>query len=331
MKDKIQGAIIAAVIVFASLPGVSLAPLMEAKAEAAPLNGLVPAPRRFLAALPPSSEPSAPQKIVGEDGRESLGVKTTAPRVFAVDDRSGAELFAVRADEQVPPASITKLMTARVFRSLGVDWDKVVTLSGVKPDGGIAYFSEGDQVKVRDLWKAMLVGSSNTAALQLVAASGLTPELFAAEMNASAAGLGMKDTRFVEPTGLDENNISTARDISLLAQAEFSDGEVTSAVRLPYFDLVKEKGSPKRVISTDKLLGSFLTKPPYELLGGKTGYIDESGYNIVISVSREDAAPVTVVLLGAASNELRFQEAKSVAYWAFENYRWPESSASAAR
>jgi D-alanyl-D-alanine carboxypeptidase len=328
MKEKIFGILIASVVVVLSLPGVSIAPAAQAKAEARPTPSRMPA--RFVASLPASVSASAPRKVVGADGRESIGVKTTAPSLLALDNRSGAALLDVRADEAVPLASITKLMTARVFRSLGISWDKEVLLAGVAADGGIPYFADGDKVTVRDLWRAMLVGSSNTAALQLVKVSGLSDEAFVAEMNASAAGLGMKRTRFVEPTGLDQDNISNARDIAALARAEFADPEVAATVRLPYFDLVKKAGKPKRVVSTDKLLGSFLGKYPYELLGGKTGYITESGYNIVVSVTREKAASITVVVLGAASNDLRFQEAKSVAYWAFENYRWPAQSLSAA-
>jgi len=325
MKERIVSVFVASMIVFVSLPGISMAPTVLASAPAKPPAPTVvnAAPRPYVASLPAAASAPRPQKKIGADGRESLGVKTTAARVYVVDQASGSVLYGVRESEQVPLASITKLMTARVFRSRGIDWNKVVTMGGVMPDGGVAYFANGDRVTVRDLWKAMLVGSSNTAALALAKASGLSPDDFVAEMQANAAGLGMVNTHFVEPTGLDEKNISTAADISLLARADFADPEITNTVSIPYFDLVKVAGAPKRVVSTDKLLGSFITKAPYTLLGGKTGFINESGYNIVISVARADAGAVTVVVLGAASNDLRFQEAKSVAYWAFENYVWP--------
>jgi D-alanyl-D-alanine carboxypeptidase len=318
-------------IVFTALPGTLMAPTVLASV---PLP-IVPratsnAPRAFIAALPTAKPAAKPQKKIGSDGRESLGVKTTAPHVYVVDEVSNAALYGLRENEQVPLASITKLMTARVVRSRGVPWDKVVAMSGVVADGGVAYFKNNDQVTVRDLWRTMLVGSSNTAAAALAKATGLTSEDFVAEMNASAAGLGMMNTHFTEPTGLDEKNISTAVDISRLARAGFNDPEVASTVSLLYFDLTKIVGAPKRVTSTDKLLGSFIAKAPYKMLGGKTGYINESGYNIVISVTRADASPVTVVVLGAASNDLRFQEAKSVAYWTFENYIWPARNLSAA-
>jgi D-alanyl-D-alanine carboxypeptidase len=331
MRERLASVIIASAIIFISLPGISRAPTVLASVpptsvpRAASYKSLA-----YNASLPVALPVPKPQKKIGSDGRESLGVKTTAAHVYAVDQASGAVLYGLREGEQVPLASITKLMTARVFRSRGIDWNTVVTMDGVQPDGGVAYFSNGDKVTVRDLWKAMLIGSSNTAALTLAKVSGLSSSDFAAEMNATAAGLGMVNTHFVEPTGLDEKNISTAADISLLARADFADPEVVNAVSTPYFDLVKTAGAPKRVVSTDKLLGSFITKAPYKMLGGKTGFINESGYNIVISVTRADAAPITVVVLGAASNDLRFQEAKSVAYWAFENYLWPAHRLNAA-
>jgi len=339
MRERIASAIIASFIVFAALPGTLLAPTVLASTSLAQEPSLAKEPRTknqfpstpfFIASLPAAKPAAKPQKKIGSDGRESLGVKTTASHVYVVDNASNTELYGLRENEQVPLASITKLMTARVFRSSGVPWDKVVTMSAVVSDGGTAYFANNDQVTVRDLWRTMLVGSSNTAALTLARATGLSPDDFVAEMNANAAGLGMKDTHFTEPTGLDEKNISTSYDISLLARADFNDPEIASTVAVPYFDLVKVAGAPKRVVSTDKLLGSFITKAPYTMLGGKTGFINESGYNIVISVTRADASPITVVILGAASNDLRFQEAKSVAYWTFENFIWPSHRLTAA-
>lgn len=265
MKEKASAVMIASFIAFVSLPGTSAAPAVQASPAVPALEERAQAPdpiRGYGGALPVAAPAGSPQKVVGDDGRESLGVKTTAPRVYAVDERSGAELYGTAEDEQVPLASITKLMTARVVRSKGLDWNKVVTMEKVVPDGGVPYFADGDQVTVRDLWKTMIVGSSNTAALALAKATGLSAEEFAAEMNAAAAGLGMRSTHFVEPTGLDEKNVSTARDIAVLARAAFADSSVTDASALPYFDLVKTVGSPKRVTATDRLIGSFLNKSP---------------------------------------------------------------------
>jgi serine-type D-Ala-D-Ala endopeptidase (penicillin-binding protein 7) len=328
MKKRLLSALALAVIAVVFLPGTLEAPTVFAVADASP------APQKkevFLASLRLAQTTVAPRKIVGADGRESLGVKTTADRVYVVDDRSGAELYAVNADKPTPLASITKLMTARVVRAHGLDWNRVITMENVVPDGGTPYFENGDKVTVRDLWKAMLVGSSNTAALALANATGLSLDEFVAEMNASAAGLGMVATSFSEPTGLSQDNISTPSDVAKLARTEFSDPEVVKTVALPAFDLVKISGKTKRVFSTDKLLGTFVSKAPYKLIGGKTGYIVESGYNMVVSLTKSGAAPITVVVMGSASNDLRFQEAKSIAYWTFQNYHWASPLAAATK
>ncbi len=241
-----------------------------------------------------------------------------------VDEESGKELYAVRADEPAPIASVTKLMTARILRSRGLLWDEVVEIVGVEDGGGVAYFFPGDRVTVRELFRAMLVGSSNTATQALVRSSGLTLPEFIAEMNASAAGLGLSRTHFVDPTGLDQGNVSTAKDVALLARAALNDPEIAAAVITPSFTVKKQQGKELRVVSTNRLLSSFINKPPYTIRGGKTGFITESGYNVVLSVSRDGATPVTVVVLGSGTNDLRFQEAKGLAYWVFQNFRWPQ-------
>jgi len=318
MREKIFAAIIGSFIVLLSIPGSVVAPVAQASTGGEPAH-----PRAFLARLPLADVRRAPTKIVGAHGEESLGVKTTAPRVYVVDAQSGAALFAKHEDEPAPPASITKLMTARVLRAHGLDWDAQVTIETTADGGGVAYFVPGDEVTVRDLWKAMLIGSSNAAAVALADWTGLTEEQFVGEMNANAAGLGMASTHFADVTGLSPESVTTAHDVAALARAAFADPEISQTAILPGFMMVKSRGVARKVTSTDKLLASFVNKPPYRIMGGKTGFINESGYNIVLQISRENAAPIIVVVLGSGASDLRFQEAKSVAYWTFQNYRWP--------
>jgi D-alanyl-D-alanine carboxypeptidase len=320
MKMKIISAILLSFVCVAGLPGTITAPTVSA--SRAPINNFPTPSRVFLASLPPSAPHLGPKKIIGDDGRESIGVKTTATRIYVVDETSGTPLLAVRENDPLPLASITKLMTARVLLDKGLDWDKNIVMKDVVPDGGAPYFKNDDVVTVRDLWNAMLVGSSNTAARELVFSAGMEIGDFAALMNASAAKLGMENSHFAEPTGLDSANISTARDVALLADDAFSREEISGVLSLSRVEINKKVGGKKIVYSTNKLLDSFINGNPYEFIGGKTGFINESGYNMVISVSRKNAAPVTVVVMGAADSDLRFQEAKSLAYWAFENYRW---------
>jgi D-alanyl-D-alanine carboxypeptidase len=316
MRERVISALIGSIIVFLSLPGSVVAPVAQAS------TGETAHPRAFIAHLPLADARRAPTKIVGAHGEESLGVKTTAPRVYVVDAQSGAMLFAKHEDEQAPPASITKLMTARVLRAHGLAWDVTVTIETTEDGGGVAYFAPGDEVTVRDLWKAMLIGSSNAAAVALARWTGLTEEKFVGEMNANAAGLGMANTHFADVTGLSPESVTTARDVSALARAAFADPEISETATTPGFMMVKSRGVSRKVTATDKLLASFVNRPPYRIMGGKTGFITESGYNIVLQISRENASPIIVVVMGSGASDLRFQEAKSVAYWTFQNWRW---------
>jgi D-alanyl-D-alanine carboxypeptidase len=84
-------------------------------------------------------------------------------------------------------------------------------------------------------------------------------------------------------------------------------------------------GLPHSARSTDELLGSFLDREPYKLLGGKTGFIQEAGYCFGAAAENADGDRVIAVVLGADSKELRFQEVKSLIYWSFDAYEWPET------
>jgi D-alanyl-D-alanine carboxypeptidase len=320
MKDKIAGAILAAFIV-AGLPVFSATPSFFARAAeaAAPAAGVLPKARTI-----------APEKIVAANGRESLGVKTTAGKIFVVDLVSGSELYSQNSDVKTPIASISKLMTALVLLDHRLDWNAKVTVVKPADGGGLPYFFPGDVVTVRDLWQAMLVGSSNEAVYELVRATGLSEDEFAAEMNAKAAGLGLAGTHFVEPTGLSADNVSSAREVALLLKTALGKKEITSAMLMQNFVMNKIAGRPVRVASTDKLLSSFINKDPYRILGAKTGYIDESGYNLALAVTKGGAGPILVVAIGSATDTARFDEVKSLAYWSFSNYRWPRNLAIAA-
>jgi len=324
MKTKLASAWLASLIVIIVLPGSCLAPVALAMNEAALLPS---APGRFVASLPINNPARAPAKVVALNGRESLGLKVVATHAYVQDQVSGSVLFAKNEHEQLPLASITKLMTACVLRVRGLDWNARVTVTNVNDGGGTSYFLPGDVVTVRDLWQAMLIGSSNTAATTLVAQSGLSLESFVAQMNTQAAALGMTRTHFFDPVGLSPNNVSTAYDVAILVKAVFVDSEIAATTVLPSFKMTTAKGVVRTILSTDKLLNSFVNKPPYRIIGGKTGYITESGYNLALSIEHVGAAPVVVVVMGSSSDASRFQDAKGLAYWAFTNYRWDGSLA----
>ena len=74
--------------------------------------------------------------------------------------------------------------------------------------------------------------------------------------------------------------------------------------------------------STDELLGTFVDQSPYDILGGKTGYLPEAGYGLGTMFSHEQGGEIIVIVLGAETKEGRFQDVKSLAVWAYKTFGW---------
>jgi D-alanyl-D-alanine carboxypeptidase len=268
----------------------------------------------------PRAEPRAPQK---RGDSKSLGILTTAKSALVFDEGTGTVLFAKNSQEKRPLASLTKLMTVLVFLDNEPDWNKKVRLTRADDrEGGIVYARSPEEVTVKDLFNMALVGSVNNAAIALARSTGMEQKDFVVEMNKKAEELGLKDTTFVDPTGLLPENQGTARDIARLIAAAMEREEIKSATlqrRYVFSPINSEK--TYYVKSTDELLWSFLNDDPYNFIGGKTGYIEESGYNLAVEVMR-GGHKIVAVVLGSATTEDRFKEIKGLVDWAFINYQW---------
>ncbi len=256
---------------------------------------------------------------------ESLGILTSAESALIVDERTWSVLFDKNTSERRPLASITKLMTGLVVLDEGLEPSRRVVIQ--KSDyraGGIIHVFNGEETTMQDLWMLALIPSDNVAAAALVRATGLSQEEFVARMNAKAVELGMANTTFVEPTGISELNTSTAADVALLLQEAMRHVEITDAVRRPVytFEPFNKKGV-RTARSTNELLTSFVNRDPYAVVGGKTGFTYEAGYCLAVVIDGPNPADnVIVVLMGAPSNDDRFQEVKGLVDWAYANYEW---------
>ena len=143
------------------------------------------------------------------------------------------------ADQILPLASLSKLMTALVFLDTDPDWNKQITITQEQIDYpkklvGDDSTSEvdlatGDVVSIYDLWVAILVASSNQAAVALVDASGTSQAEFVQKMNEKAKELGLIKTKFYDVTGLDAHNVTTAKEMAKLATIAFTIPEITEA------------------------------------------------------------------------------------------------------
>lgn len=277
--------------------------------------------------------PAAPFRIVAPPARLSADMPLPAlPRLagFAVvDTRSAATLAGSDPDRQAPIASLTKLAAALVVIGTNPDWGGRVTIEGDDlREGSEPILIPGETVTREELFNASLIGSSNVATAALARSTGLTADQFVARMNHVAETLGLHQTRFMEPTGLDARNVSTAREVALLARAALGDLRIRRAVLSPSVALhpIPSKSPKSRVVrSTDLLVASSdLLASPYAFLGGKTGSLGaDTGYHFAMMVEHTKlGGGIVVAVLGADTAYTRFEAARSIALWAFENYRW---------
>ncbi len=281
-------------------------PAIILPAEAAPAPGEL------------AKKPEAPRKI----DEASLGVKLTAPTAALIDTKSGEVLFSQGDDRVVPIASITKLMSAMVILDLKPKWNaQIVIEPGDNALEGIQYLKTGDRLSAQDIFRVMLVGSANNAAMALSRSLGVSRETFVDKMNSKARELNLVHTTFVDPTGYKPENRSTALDVARLAAAAFNHPEIREALTRTELVVKTSAGQERRVPATDELLQSFLNQGDYTIIGGKTGYTEEAGYTLVLRAKKGDA-DVIAVMLGSASSDDRFQDGKSLLFWGFKTFEW---------
>ncbi|HEX9664697.1 MAG TPA: hypothetical protein VGA49_02640, partial [Patescibacteria group bacterium] len=168
-----------------------------------------------------------------------------------------------------------------------------------------------------------LIGSDNNAMAALARSTGLSPEEFADLMNAKADSLKMNNSHFIEPTGLSPLNVSTARDVLKLARAAFADEKISEILRIKKYQFTSASNISHTVYSTDLLLNSFLNADPYQVVAGKTGFINEAGYCLTAQISHsEQNGEILAVVLGTTGHLNRFDEMKGLVSWVFDNYEF---------
>jgi D-alanyl-D-alanine carboxypeptidase len=254
--------------------------------------------------------PAAPAIAVSAD---KAAVLSTSDRVF---------FFNKKADEVQPIASITKLMTALVFLDNNPGWDTTYTITEAdKVEGGKLNLFLGEEIKLRDIFKTSLIASDNGAAMALAHASGLSEKEFVGQMNAKAFELGLASTKFVDPIGLSDDNISNAREVAFLAKEALSKKEITEATENKNYRFITENGREKIIESTDYLLFDS-AKNSFQVMGGKTGYTDRAGYCFVGRFKDDFGREIISVVLNSAGKNERFRESKNLVNWVFANYIW---------
>lgn len=250
---------------------------------------------------------------------------------YVVMDRSTGKILTVKNENRVwPIASLTKLVTADVVLDHEVSMTSVVDVRSIDDVGGAKlYVEDGDTFSVQDLFYATLVASANNAANALSRTTDLSRTEFLEEMNDKAVELGLVNTAFVDPTGIELGNVSTAREMARIAQHVLDRDEIRrfTSTATKYITVLSQ-GTQKKMTNTNWMLW----KPAYDDLyvtGGKTGYLEESGWNLVVSLrpmSGNADTELLIVLFGAESRSASFEDANTLADWAWGAYEWQKQN-----
>ncbi len=235
-------------------------------------------------------------------------------------------LWQKNPDQVVPIASITKLMTALVFLDNlpGAGLEHVHTFAPEEdtPGGKELNLDYGQQLRAFDLLRTALVASDNDTALALAHATELPQSTFVELMNRKAQSLGMTHAYFADPTGLSQHNTATPLEVAKMAREAFS----KEAIRVPagmtqHSEETVDGGQLVRVNTTNKLLYD----EEVDIVAGKTGFTYEAGYCLVVQGRDPDTGrEVIVLVLGADTDQARFDEVKKLLLWTFEQYDWQE-------
>jgi len=247
-----------------------------------------------------------PENTVKEVVAKAISFDLAAENGAILDCQSDNLFFSKSPDRIWPIASITKLFTAYTFLDYNPGWETIYKIKASdKREGGKIYLFTGDKVKVKDLFYFSLVGSDNTATAALVSSTGLTEEEFIIKVNSKIRELGFKNTSIVDAAGLRDGNISTAREIAQFANIALAVEEINRASLTKKYEFTTEQGRKKVIASTNELLNVF-PEQEVNLLGGKTGHINSSGYCLVSKFKGADGRAIVTVVLGADSEINRF-------------------------
>jgi D-alanyl-D-alanine endopeptidase (penicillin-binding protein 7) len=280
----------------------------------------------MLASYSPSVMPPALRPVAGASaptlrpGAMFDYERISATSVYVVDLASRAPLMAYASTKPHPLASISKLVTSLVVLDSKVPMTKRLSITSADEVGGARLsVARGDTLTVQELMNTTLVASANNAANAFARSTGMTKEEFVAAMNAKAAALGLANTSLVDPTGIEVDNVSNAEEIAALGIEAFARDAIRRATTTSKYPLLLA-GGKHNLKNTNELLND--PNNGLYVLGGKTGYLEESRWNLVVKMRDARMKQLVVVVLGSSSKAQSFKDAEAVARWTWDNYQW---------
>lgn len=249
----------------------------------------------------------------------NVPVPTLAAKAFVLRDANTGNLLAANnPDMPVEPASLTKVMTAYLTfeavkqKRLSLTQTLPVSQKAWKVEGSKMFIDTTMTVTVDELLHGLIIQSGNDAAITLAEGIAGSEELFATLMKKKAAALGMKNSHFMNATGLpDPAHVTTARDLSILANALIRD------FPQDYARLYSQKSYTYNNITQPNRNRLLFIDPTVD--GMKTGHTESAGYCLISSAKRNDFRLISVVL-GTTSDNVRAAESQKLLNFGFQFY-----------
>ena len=233
---------------------------------------------------------------------------------LVIDLDTGQELFARRPDNPRAIASLSKLAATLTVMDKAPDLEGLTTIKKLDADvargGARSRLLEGLTLSNRDLLHAALLGSDNRAVSALGRAVGLGTSQFTAAMNRKVATLGLRFTRFREPTGLSADNQSTPRETIAMLKTAMAHPVLGPILRKPEYDAHPVSKPPIHYVNTHRPAA----RTNVQILGGKTGYNDSARYCLV-NAARIGERNYGMAFLGTEGDHTRFGDVARVADW----------------
>ncbi len=253
-------------------------------------------------------------------GVQESALNLPCKSAILMEATTGVVLYSQNADEALPPASVTKIMTLLLVMEAvdagTVRLDSTVTVSAnaASMGGSQVYLKEGEQMTLEDLLKSVVIASANDAAVALAEHLCGSVSAFVEKMNAKAKMLGMTSTLFENVTGLDdtaENHLTSARDIALMSRALIAHEDILKYSSI-WMDSIRDGAFG--LTNTNRLVRFY-----QGCTGLKTGSTSKAGFCVSATAKREGFSLICVIM-GAESRDIRNASACQLLDWGFSEY-----------
>lgn len=251
----------------------------------------------------------------------SVDLAPSSKSAILIDAATNTVLFEKNADEKLPPASMTKIMSMLLIMeeidkgNLSFD-DKITISKNAASMGGSQLFLQENEVyPVKELLKGIAIASGNDAVVAMAEKIGGTTEGFVEMMNNRAKELGLTNTNFVNPHGLDtENHYSSARDMGIMARELLKHEKILEFTSIYEDYLKKNDGSSIWLVNTNKLVRF------YDGVDGlKTGFTQGAGYCLTATGKKNNLRLISVVM-GVSTSDERSKDTSNLLNYGFNNY-----------